>query len=193
MPKYACESRCKVNGAGKSALAATMSTNPAFTEIKSEMSARGSLSAVQKEIADLDGRMTILRDLEANIRTTIPKVPKLYVIGENTKKLRLTYKVHHRKSGPAARVFTVDTTVGKLRSMADEIFFWTARMSYAMPSKTPYFYFPGSDCSVTIFHLLKKLGAEIKIPVEFNGDLRAYSKTFYDTLLYSSQKLILDE
>jgi hypothetical protein len=115
-----------------------------------------------------------------------------YVVGRPEQKLVLTFKMFTSKGqNRASQVITVKTTVGKMREVY-RVFFWSSHWKYAMDSITPYFYFPGSECSATVFRLLEKLGADIKIPKKFKGNLDGYIKTFYDTMLYSSRALILD-
>ena len=115
-----------------------------------------------------------------------------YVVGRPEQTLVLTFKMFtSKRQKRASQVITVKTTVGKMREV-DRVIFWSSFWKYAMDSSTPYFYFSGSECSTTVFRLLEKLGAEIKIPKKFNGNLEDYIKTFFDTMLYSSRALILD-
>ena len=115
-----------------------------------------------------------------------------YVFGRPEQKLKISFKIFTSKGqNRASQVIYANTTVGRMRSV-ERVFFWSSHWNYAMSSSTPYFYFPNSECSATIFRLLEKLGAVIKIPKKFNGNLEDYIKTFYDTMLYSSRALILD-
>jgi len=115
-----------------------------------------------------------------------------YVFGRPEQKLKISFKIFtSKKQERASQVITVKTTVGKMREV-DRVIFWSSFWKYAMDSNTDHFYFSGSECSSTVFRLLEKLGAEIKIPKKFNGNIDDYIKTFFDTMLYSSRTLILD-